>query len=237
MIKRHIDKCRRTVTKHALLRFAASAAVLLIVTFTTACARPPEGNSSSAGDSQKLPFDRQPRRDGISPSQTWVPSATKLPEGTTIVVRLQSTLSSASSRPGDSFTATIDEPVEIEGRTALARGVTATGRVLESRNSSSNFSTGTFSNSGGSLEPGYLRIVLEKLNIGDRPILIETSSIFAKGGPPREEPNSSGGSQSPGAHEDIIFETGRRLNFRLAQAVDLQDPDLKVVTPQNPGTH
>jgi hypothetical protein len=232
MIKRHIDKCRRTVTKHALLRFAASAAVLLIVTFTTACARPPEGNSSSAGDSQKLPFDRQPRRDGISPSQTWVPSATKLPEGTTIVVRLQSTLSSASSRPGDSFTATIDEPVEIEGRTALARGVTATGRVLESRNSSSNFSSG---NSGGSLEPGYLRIVLEKLNIGGRAILIETSSIFAKGGP-REEPNSSGGSQSPGAHEDIIFETGRRLNFRLAQAVDLQGPDLKSVIPQTPGT-
>jgi hypothetical protein len=228
MIKRHIDKCRRTVTKHTLLRFAASAAVLLIVTFTTACARPPAGNSSSAGDSQKLPFDRQPRRDGISPTQTWVPSATKLPEGTTIVVRLQSTLSSASSRPGDTFTATIDEPVEIEGHTALARGVTATGRVLESRNSSSG-------NSGSSLEPGYLRIVLEKLNIGDRAILIETSSIFAKGGP-REEPNSSGGSQSPGAHEDIIFETGRRLNFRLAQAVDLQDPDLKSVIPQNPGT-
>jgi hypothetical protein len=231
MIKRHIDKHRLEVTNHKLLRFAASAAVLLIVTFTTACARPPEGNSSSAGDSQKLPFDRQPRRDGISPTQTWVPSATKLPEGTTIVVRLQSTLSSASSRPGDTFTATIDEPVEIEGHTALARGVTATGRVLESRNSSSS----TSSNSGSSREPGYLRIVLEKLNIGERPILIETSSIFAKGGP-REEPNSSGGSQSPGAHEDIIFETGRRLNFRLAQAVDLQDPDLKVVTPQNPGT-
>jgi hypothetical protein len=229
MIKGHIDKCRRTVTKHTLLRFAASAAVLLTLAFITACAGPPEGNSSSAGDSQKLPFDRQPRRDGISPSQTWVPSATKLPEGTTIVVRLQSTLSSASSRPGDTFTATIDEPVEIEGHTALARGVTATGRVLESRNSSSG-------NSGSSLEPGYLRIVLEKLNIGDRAILIETSSIFAKGGP-REEPNSSGGSQSPGAHEDIIFEAGRRLNFRLAQAVDLQDPDLKVVTPQNSGTH
>jgi hypothetical protein len=229
MIKRHIDKYRRAVTKHKLLKFAASAAVLLTLAFIIACARPPEGNSSSAGNSQKLPFDRQPRRDGISPSQTWVPSATKLPEGTTIVVRLQSALSSASSRPGDTFTATIDEPVEIEGHTALARGVTATGRVLESRNSSS-------SNSGGSLEPGYLRIVLEKLNIGDRPILIETSSIFAKGGP-REEPNSSGGSQSPGAHEDIIFETGRRLNFRLAQAVDLQDPDLKSVIPQNSGTH
>jgi hypothetical protein len=235
MIKRHADKYRHTVMKHGRLRFAASAAVLLIVTFTIACARPPEGNSSSAGDSQKLPFDRQPRRDGISPSQTWVPSATKLPEGTTIVVRLQSTLSSASSRPGDTFTATIDEPVEIEGHTALARGVTATGRVLESRNSSSSTFSSTSSNSGGSLEPGYLRIVLEKLNIGDRAILIETSSIFAKGGP-REEPNSSGG-QSPGAHEDIIFETGRRLNFRLAQAVDLQDPDLKVVTPQNSGTH
>src|ERR1700686_2095344 len=167
MIKRHIDKRRRAATKQTLLQFSVSAAVFLGLAFVSACARPPAGNSSSAGNSQNLPFDGQPPRDGISQSQTWVPSATKLPEGTTIVVRLQSALSSASSRPGDTFTATIDEPVEIEGHTVLARGVTATGRVLESRNSSSNFSTGTFSNSGSSLEPGYLRIVLEKLNIGE----------------------------------------------------------------------
>src|SRR6202795_3038212 len=220
MIKRHSEKCRRSATTRRPSRLAGVAAVLLSVTFICACARPPEEAASPPADSQKMPFARQPRRGGIPPSQTWVPSATKLPEGTTIAVRLQSSLSSATSRAGDTFSATIDNPVEVEGYIVLATGVTATGRVLESKNSVS------------SLEPGYFRIVLVTLNVGVRPIVIETSSIFAKGAP-REEANPSTGGPSTAAHEDIVFDVGRRLNFRLAQTVDLQNSDLQNSNSKN----
>ncbi len=197
-----------------------SAIVLLMLSLICACGRPPAENASNS-DSQKLPFDREPRSTGISPSQSLIPSTTKLPEGTPIPIRLQSALSSASSHAGDTFSATLDEPIVIDGETLIASGTPATGRVLEAKPSARSLE----SSLGNSLEPGYLRIVLVSLNVGGKPVMIETSSIFAKGGA-REERNPvtgvvSGASQKD-KDKDIVFGIDRRLNFRLAQTVDLQ---------------
>jgi hypothetical protein len=197
-----------------------SAIVLLMLSLICACGRPPADNASNS-DSQKLPFDREPRSTGISPSQSLIPSTTKLPEGTPIPIRLQSALSSASSHAGDTFSATLDEPIVIDGETLIASGTPATGRVLEAKPSARSLE----SSLGSSLEPGYLRIVLVSLNVGGKPVMIETSSIFAKGGA-REERNpvtgaASGASQKD-KDKDIVFGIDRRLNFRLAQTVDLQ---------------
>jgi hypothetical protein len=190
------------------------AVILLTLSLLCACGRLPSDNSSNS-DSQKLPFDRQPRSTGISHSQSLIPSATKLPDGTPIPIRLQTALSSASSHAGDTFNATLDEPVVVDGKTLIDRGTPVTGRVLEAKPSASSL--------GHSLEPGYLRIVLVSLNAGGRPIMIETSSIFAKGGV-SEERNPATGAASGASRKDknIVFGIDRRLNFRLAQAVDLQ---------------
>jgi hypothetical protein len=57
--------------------------------------------------------------------------------------------------------------------------------------------------------------------------MIETSSIFAKGGI-REERNLATGAASGASRKskdkerDIVFGVDRRLTFRLAQTVDLQ---------------
>jgi hypothetical protein len=206
-----------------------AAPILLLLAFYCACKRPPQDTSSLARDSQKLPFDRRPRTSGISPSQSLVPSITKLPEGTNIAVSLQSALSSASSRAGDSFAATLDEPVVIDNHIVIAKGASAMGRVLEAKSARSSF------------EPGYMRVVLVSINVGARPIMIETSSIFAKGGL-REDPNTRAQDSSPTAHEDIVFDSGRRFNFRLAQTVDLQNADLQnadlqKADPQNSSPH
>ena len=196
------------------------AIVLLTLILVCACGRPPAGNASNS-DSQKLPFDRQPGSSGISPSQSLIPSATKLPEGTPIPIRLQGALSSASSHAGDTFSAIVDEPVAIDGQTLVVRGTRATGRVLEAKPSAGSFGRSQES----SLDPGYLRIVLVSLDVGGRTVMIETSSIFAKGGS-REERNqatdgASGAGQGTG-QKDIVLGKDRRLNFRLSQTVDLQ---------------
>jgi hypothetical protein len=193
------------------------ALAMLALSCLCACGRPPDNASNS--DSQKLPFDRQPRSNGISPSQALIPSTTKLPEGTPIPIRLQSALSSASSHAGDTFSAVIDEAIVIDGQTLVARGVVATGRVLEAKPSSSARGRSPEK----SLEPGYLRIVLVSVNVGTRPVMIETSSIFAKGGSREERNSAAGGSSGVSQKEkDIVLGVDRRLNFRLAQTVDLQ---------------
>jgi hypothetical protein len=203
-------------------RSALIPLTLGLVLCLSVCSRPPAADSSNS-DLQKLPFDRQPHSTGMSPSQSLIPSTTKLPEGTPILIRLQSPLSSATAHSGDPFSATVDEPVVVDGQTRIARDTPATGRVLEAKPSA------------GALEPGYLRIVLVSLNVGGRQIMVYTSSIFAKGGP-REERNPATGAPLDASQRDrdkdkdkdkdrnIAFGTDRRLNFRLAQTVDLQQP-------------
>src|ERR1700681_1003088 len=196
------------------------AVILLTLSLLCACGRPPSENSTSA-DPQKLPFDRQARPTGISPSQSLIPSATKLPEGTPIPIRLQSALSSAAAHAGDSFSAIVDEPVVIDGQMLIDGGTPATGRVLEAKPSANS----PVRSLERSLAPGYLRIVLVSLTVAGRPIMIETSSIFAKGGI-REERNPATGAASGSSRKDkdrdIVFGIDRRLTFRLAQTVDLQ---------------
>lgn len=100
----------------------------------------------------------------------------------------------------------------IDGQTLIGRGTAASGRVLEA------------SPARNAVEPGYLRIVLVSLNINGRPVTIETSSIFAKGGSREEHKPASGppSAARQGGDRDIVFGTDRRLSFRLAQTVDLQ---------------
>ena len=208
------------------------AIVLLTLSLLCACGRPTSvsgDNASNSADSQKLPFDRQPHSTGITPSQALIPSATKLPEGTALPVRLLSTLSSASSHAGDSFSATIDEPVVIEGQTLIAPGTSASGRVLEAKPAARSRGGSPESSRESSLEPGYLRIVLVSLNVGGKPVMIETSSIFAKGGSREERTPATGAASGTSQQEsrkdrdkNIVLGIDRRLNFRLAQAVDLQ---------------
>jgi hypothetical protein len=161
------------------------AVILVTLSLLCACSRPPSENSLNS-PAQKLPFDRQPRSTGISPSQSLIPPATKLPEGTPIPIRLQTVLSSASSHAGDTFSAVLDEPVVLDGQRLIDRGT---------------------------------------------PIMIETSTIFAKGGTRdgrHQATNTpSGASQKDKERDrdkdrDVVFGIDRRLNFRLVQAVDLQ---------------
>jgi len=83
---------------------------------------------------------------------------------------LQTSVSSASSHAGNSFAGTLDDPIVIEGQMAVPRGVAVTGRVLIAKAS------------GRLHDPGYLRIALVSLQVDGKPVAIETSSLFVKGG-------------------------------------------------------
>ena len=202
----------------------------------------PSDDSASAGESEKLPFDSPSDKEGVSPTHSLVPAVSKLPAGTPLAVRLQSTLSSVSSNTGDTFTGTLDEPVVMEGQTAIPRGAAVTGRVLAAKAS------------GHLQDPGYLPIALVSIDVEGKPVAIETSSIFAKGGS-HEKRNLGmiGGGTGAGAligglagggkgaligsmvgaaggtgaayatgKKDVSFDAERRLTFRLAQPMDLR---------------
>ena len=61
----------------------------------------------------------------------WAQAATSVPEGTPLKVRLQTTISTFSSKVGDAFTGKTTEPVVIEGKTLIPTGSTVEGRITK----------------------------------------------------------------------------------------------------------
>ena len=205
----------------------------LIFVGLAGCSRQPVPVSSAASNGGKLPFERVSESGGISPTAGFAFDG--IPAGTEFTVRLQMGLSSADSRAGDSFQAILDEPLVIAKKTIAPRGTPVTGSVLAARAS------------GGLNDPGYMRLTLASIVMNGKPVALQTSSIFVKGGfyarrkptPIRSsetngkatavEPAVGGGnetaihpvagnpSQGNPNQGNVRFSTGRRLSFRLAQ--------------------
>ena len=93
-----------------------------------------------------------------------------VPAGTTIYVRLQQSLSSASAQVGQEFAAVLDEPLVVDNQTAVPSGAAVTGKVVAVRES------------GHLHNAGYLRITLTSIAVNDKPIPLETNSVFTGGG-------------------------------------------------------
>ena len=92
-----------------------------------------------------------------------------IPAGTTITVRLNSALSSASSHAGDRFDAVLAGDLTVYGRTLARAGAPVTGRVVASASS-------------GRLEhPGTITLALNSLSIAGKRVPVTTSTVSARG--------------------------------------------------------
>lgn len=56
-----------------------------------------------------------------------------IPEGTSLTVRLGEAVGSKISQPGQSFSATLANPVEVGGKTVIPAGAAATGTVVDAK--------------------------------------------------------------------------------------------------------
>jgi hypothetical protein len=56
-----------------------------------------------------------------------------IPEGTTLTVRLTQSVGSKISQPGQSFSATLADAVQVDGKTVIPAGAAATGTVVDAK--------------------------------------------------------------------------------------------------------
>ncbi|MGC8794240.1 MAG: hypothetical protein ACP5U2_12705 [Bryobacteraceae bacterium] len=70
---------------------------------------------------------------GAQPAPPPAPAPRKvtIPAGTLLTVRLNETISSEKNQPGDTFSATLDQPLIVEGLVLAERGARVQGKVLE----------------------------------------------------------------------------------------------------------
>lgn len=92
-----------------------------------------------------------------------------VPEGTAIAVTLDQSISSESNHSGDSFDATVSQPVVVDGKTVIPKGARATGRVVNAKSS------------GRLHSPAQLEIALVSVEVGGESYPIDTNDAHRTG--------------------------------------------------------
>ncbi|HXW93526.1 MAG TPA: BON domain-containing protein [Terriglobales bacterium] len=106
-----------------------------------------------------------------------------VPAGTVLTVRTDQTLSSKTSQTGQTFLATLAQPVSVGGRAALPAGSTVRGRVVNAK-------------AKGKIKgEGQLDLALTGISVGDHTYLIETGVLSSteKGKGKRTAATTGGG--------------------------------------------
>lgn len=205
---------------------AKGLVILAVLLAATSCMRHagmPTADEANPG-TQPPPFERPSDRTGISPTAAFLPaSLASIPAGTSVMVRLQTSLSSATCHAGDYFPAVLEEPIVVLGETVAARGEQIMGEVS------------AVSASGPRSSPGYLRLTLTAISHNGKIVSLQTSSVFAKGVPAAKWNPAGTGTTGMGAaadahnprsapfpgSQDVEFSPNRPLIFRLAQPLFL----------------
>lgn len=157
-----------------LSRFLISGFLSLVLILTAGCSKhmklsaqdsKPSTPTTNASDPAPAPFAKNDAKpDPAKPAADVV-----LPAGTPLTVRLQNSVSSSTSAPGDRFDAVLDHPVVIDGQTIAPEGARVSGRVVAVRRS------------GHLWHPGYLRIALASITIDGKAMPVDSSSITLVG--------------------------------------------------------
>jgi len=98
-------------------------------------------------------------------SESAGPKTVTLPQGTVLTVRLNEALSSKTNHTGDTFTAVIEEPVEVDGKVVIPKGLSASGTVTEAKARGKIKGNAT------------LRLVLDSITIKEKEYDIRTSAV------------------------------------------------------------
>ncbi len=88
-----------------------------------------------------------------------------IPAGTVLTVRIGETLGSKVSQPGQTFTATLAQPVQVNGQEVVPSGARASGTVVDAK------PLGRFK--GGAV----LQVKLTSIEVGGNSLPIQTSSV------------------------------------------------------------
>ncbi len=129
-----------------------------------------DSGSSTVADNSDRPVLMRPDGD-VSSSSTAANSgsvrpAIQIPSGTQITVRMIDSVDSQTAHTGDTFRASIDEPVSVNDQVAIPRGAEVTAKLVEDQQS------------GKIAGKTVLKLVLTSVRVGDRNVDISTQDVI-----------------------------------------------------------
>lgn len=149
-------------------RLAALTLGLYLAVALLACSKPPTSSDTSQSNEAGT---AAPGAAKAPAAKAEAPKPVVIPAGTVLTVRLGEALGSKISQAGQSFTATLASPVEVDGKAVIPAGANASGTVVDAK------PLGRFKGAAS------LQIKLTSINVNGTDQSIETSSIVraAKG--------------------------------------------------------
>jgi hypothetical protein len=148
-----------------------SAVALLTLLALAGCSKP-AGDSAANSSDQNPPATGNPSGGGAASSSAGEKARTPMaqqpvvvPAGTTLTVRLGEAVGSKISQSGQTFTATLASPVEVNGKTLIPSGAVARGLVVDAK------PLGRFK--GGAV----LEVKLNSITVNGSEKSIETSAV------------------------------------------------------------
>jgi len=108
---------------------ATSLSALSIVVLVAGCQK--SADQQSSPDANATPSMAEAAKTAVK--KAIAPKPLVIPADTVIVVVLDQTITSKTNKSGDKFTATVESPIEVEGKVAIPKGARAEGVVNEAK--------------------------------------------------------------------------------------------------------
>ncbi len=102
-----------------------------------AAAQPADSATAAAGSSAPAAAaPASPAKPAASaPAKASAPKTFDVPEGTELIVALINSISTGKNKAGDEFTASLAEPIVVNGQTVAAKGALVNGRIVDAEGS------------------------------------------------------------------------------------------------------
>jgi len=116
-------------------RLLYALCILLLFTLAACSSKPAEtgANQAASGPSSSNAAGGTMGSSATSKPTEAPPPPVVVPAGTTLIVRLGEALGSKLSTAGQSFSATLEDPVELDGKTVIPAGAAAKGTVVDAK--------------------------------------------------------------------------------------------------------
>jgi hypothetical protein len=141
--------------------------LLLAVVIGCGSKPPADENAQNANQAPGTTTTQNNGGGGKAPSMMdkLVKRSVTIPEGSVLEVRTNQTLSSKTSQAGETFSASVEAPVEVDGKVVIPKGAEASGTVVDAK------PLGKFK--GGAA----LQLRLESVSFGGNSYPVDTTSV------------------------------------------------------------
>jgi len=123
-----------------------------------------------------------------------------VPKGTAISATVGQTLATDKSKVGDTFAATLNTPIQVEGKTVIPKGAHVTGRIV-------------------TVKKHELKVTLASVVVHGKSYDLDTNSIT---GPKNQAKNDAPDTNKAKANKNATIKTAKsQLTFKLAKPVTI----------------